>query len=214
MKQLFDPEGPVMSALGKLADLVFCNILFCLCCLPVFTAGAALTALFRCTLSLAEDTEESLIFMQYFSAFRRGFKRSTLIWLICLGAIGLLALYSRAVNAMAPELFRVYRVTFYVLVFLFLAGAQYLFPLQARYDLGVKETLKTAWLLSAASLPMTLAALLIPVAAFYISFLMNPKAVNVMFFLWAIVVPAIIAYLNSFLYRIAFRKLPPDLRER
>ena len=76
MKQLFDPEGPVMSALGKLADLVFCNILFCLCCLPVFTAGAALTALFRCTLSLAEDTEESLIFMQYFSAFRRGFKRS------------------------------------------------------------------------------------------------------------------------------------------
>ena len=201
-----------MVALGKLADLVICNILFVLCSLPVFTLGASLTALYRCTLSIAEDTEESLIFRQFFEAFRRGFRRSTLLWLICLGAGLLLGLYSFAVAAMPGSFYRIYRVTLFLLLFLFLAGAQYLFPLQARYDLGVKATLKTAWLLSVAALPFTLAALLLPAAAFYLSFLMNPNAFNVMLYLWAFAVIAVTAYLNSFLFLRAFRKLPEEIR--
>ena len=206
--KLFDPEGPVMTALGKLADLVFCNILFCLCSIPVFTIGAALTALFDCTLSITEDKEEQLIIKQFWSAFRSNFKRATLLWLICLGMIAVLALYSLVVNTMTGPLYRVYRVTFYVLAFLFLAGFQYVFPLQARYHAGVKATLKTAWLLSAAALPWTLCALAVVAAAIYISFFMAPGAVNVFFFLWAFVIIAIIAYLDSFFYRMAFRKLP------
>lgn len=212
MRNVFDPEGPVMVALGKLADLVFCNILFILCSLPVFTIGASLTALYRCTLSIAADTEESVIFRQFFVAFRRGFRRSTLLWLICLGAGIVLFLYSLAVGAMPEAYYRTYRVTLFLLLFLFLAGAQYFFPLQAFYDLGVKATLKTAWLLSAAAFPMTLAALLLPAAAFYLSFLMNPNAFNVMLYLWAFAVIAVIAYLKSFLFRRAFRKLPEEIR--
>ena len=214
MKNVFDPEGPVMVALGKLADLVICNILFVLCSLPVFTIGASLTALYSCTLHIVADTEESLIFLQFFAAFRRSFRRSTLLWLICLGAALALVLYSLAVSAMPADFYRLYRVTLFLLLFLFLAGAQYLFPLQALYDLDVKATLKTAWLLSAAAFPATLAALLLPVAAFYLSFLMNPNAFNVMLYLWAFAVIAVIAYLNSFLFRRAFRKLPEEIRKR
>ena len=78
----------------------------------------------------------------------------------------------------------------------------------------MKATLKTAWLLSVAALPCTLAALLLPVAAFYLSFLMDPNAFNVMLYLWAFAVIAVVAYLNSFLYRRAFRKLPEGLPKR
>lgn len=197
-----------MTALGKLADLVFCNVLFCLCSLPVFTIGAALTALFDCTLSLVDDNEEQLIFQQFWRAFRKNFKRATGLWLLCLAVIAVLALYALVVNALTEALYRVYCITFFVLIFLFLAGFQYIFPLQARYDLSVKATLKNAWLLSFAALPMTLLALAVPAAAFYVSFIMNPGAVNVMFFLWVFVVIAVIAYLDSFFYRRAFRKLP------
>ena len=112
------------------------------------------------------------------------------------------------VDTMTGSLYRVYRVTFYVLAFLFLAGFQYVFPLTARYDMGVKATLKTAWLLSAAALPWTLLSLAVIAAAIYISFFMAPGAVNVFIFLWAFAIIAIIAYLNSFFYRKAFRKLP------
>lgn len=206
--KLFDPEGPLMTALGKLADLVFCNILFCIFSLPVFTIGASLTALYDCTLSIVDDVEEQLIFQQFWRSFRTNFKRATLLWLICLAVIGLLALYNWAVGLLSGMMYRAYRVTFYVLLFLFLAGAQYIFPLQARYDLSVKATLKNAWLLSAAALPMTLPALAVPVLAFYLSFIMNPGAFAIMFFLWVFVVLAVIAYLDSFFYRRAFRKLP------
>lgn len=213
MRNLFDPEGPLMTALGKLSDLVFCNILFILCSLPVVTAGASLTALYNCTLSIAADTEETAIVRQFFRAFRRSFRRATPLWLICLGAGVVLYLYSLAVGAMPAAWYRPYRVTWFLLLFLFLAGAQYLFPLQAIYDLGVKATLKTAWLLSAAVFPMTLAALLLPVAAFALSFLMNPDAFNIMLYLWTFVVIAVIAYLKSFLFHRAFRKLPEGIRK-
>ncbi|MBQ3276437.1 MAG: DUF624 domain-containing protein [Oscillospiraceae bacterium] len=206
--KLNDPDGPVMVALGKLADLVFCNILFCLCSLPVFTIGAALTALFDCTLSITEDLEEQLIIKQFWNAFKRHFRKATVLWLICLAMILVLAGYSVAVNSLTGPLFQTYRVTFYILAFLFLAGFQYVFPLLSRYSMSVKATLKTAWLLSVAALPWTLLALAVTAAAVYISFFMSPRAVNIFFFLWAFVIIAVIAYLNSFFYRRAFRKLP------
>ena len=206
--KLFDPEGPVMVALGKLADLMFCNLLFILCSLPVFTMGAALTALYDCTLCISEDTEEQLVVLQFLRSFKRNFKTATVLWLICLGAMVLLTGYRLAVNAMTGELLRVYRVTFLFFTFLFLAGFQYIFPLQARYELGVKAILKNAWLLALAALPWTLCALIIPAAAIYITFFMNPEAANIFFFLWVFAVPAVIAYLDSFVYRKAFQKLP------
>ena len=206
--KLFDPEGPVMVALGKLADLVFCNVLFLLCSLPVFTMGASLAALYDCTLRISADTEEQIIVLQFLRAFRRDFKTATKLWLICLGAIALLTGYRFAVSAMAGELQRVYRVTFWFLAFVFLAGFQYIFPLQARYEMGVKAILKNAWLLALAALPWTLCALLVPAAAIYVSFFMQPEAANIFFFLWVFVVPAVIAYLDSFFYRKAFQKLP------
>ena len=55
MKKLLGPESPLMTALGTLADLVFCNILFCLFSLPLFTVGASLTALYDCTISIVEE---------------------------------------------------------------------------------------------------------------------------------------------------------------
>ena len=206
--KLFDPEGPVMVGLGKLADLVFCNILFCLCSLPLFTMGAAAAALFDCAMSITEDLEEQLIVKQYWNAFKRNFKQATALWLICLAVIGLLALYSHVVSTMTGALYRTYRVTFYVLVFLFLSGFQYVFPLQARFHLGVGRTLKTAWLLAAAALPYTILALLVMAAAVYVSFFMNPGAVNSFVFLWAFAIIAVIAYICSFLYLRAFRRFP------
>ena len=206
--KIFDPEGPVMEALGKLADLMFCNVMFVVFSIPVFTIGAALTALFDCTLSLTEDRGDQFIIRQFWNAFRKNFKQATLIWLLCLAVIGFLVAYGFVVNSLTGPLTRVYRVTFFVLAFLFLAGFQYIFPLQARYQMGVKAILKNAWLLCLAALPWTLCALALAAAAVYLSFFMNPNAVNIMFFLWLAVIIALIAFLNSFFYRRAFRKLP------
>jgi uncharacterized membrane protein YesL len=201
-----------MSALGTFADLAFCNILFCLFSLPLFTIGASASALYDCTLSIAEQREASFIAGQFWTAFRRDFRRGVALWLILLGGAAFLWAYSRAVGALPGDLRRLYRVTFFVLLFLFAAGAQYVFPLQAYFSrAGNKPSLwgvlKTAWLLGGAALPYTLGAAAVGVAAVYVSFFMNPAALNAAVFLWAFAGFAVVAYLQSFLFARAFRIL-------
>ena len=213
--KLFDPEGSLMSALGTFADLVFCNILFCLFSLPLLTIGASASALYDCTLSIAEQREASFIAAQFWQAFRRNFRRATALWLILLAAALFLWVYSRAVDALSGDLQRLYRVTFLVLSFFFLAGGQYVFPLQARFSRmesgenrkSLWGVLKTAYFLSAAALPWTLGAAGIGVAAVYVSFFMNPAALHTAVFLWAFAAFAVVAYLQSFLFVRAFRTL-------
>lgn len=211
--KLFDPEGPLMSALGTLSDLVFCNILFCLFSLPLFTLGASAAALYDCTLSIVEQREASFIAAQFWNAFRRNFRRATALWLLLLLEVLFLWAYSLAVDALAGDLQRLYRVTFWILSFLFLAGGQYVFPLQAHFSrvegASVWGVLKTAYYLSAAALPWTLGAAGISVAAVYVSFFLNPAALHTAVFLWAFAAFAVVAYLQSFLFVRAFRMVTP-----
>ena len=212
MRRMFALESPLMNALGTLADLVFCNVLFCIFSLPLFTAGASLCALYDCTLSIVEEREESFILRQFWNAFRRHFRRGTALGLLSAAVFALLGAYHLAVGAMEGPLGRSYRITFLVLAFLWLAVFQYLFPLQAKYRMKVGQTFKTAALLSAAALPWTLCTLAVTGGAIWLSFFLNPAALNVAAFLWAFGVFAVVAYLNSFFFRMAFRRLVPENR--
>ncbi len=214
--RFFDPDGPLMTALSKLADIVICNVMFVLFSLPLFTLGASLTALFSCVQELVEDEakDDGLIFRAFWRAFRDNFRQSTALWLICLLGIGFLTAYWFVSRSLGGAFGRVYQVTFYLLALLFLFGFLYVFPLQARFVNSVRNTLRNAWLLSVAALPWTLAALALLIAVLYISFIMNPAAVEVFAYLWAVCGFGLLAYLQSFFFRQAFRKLSPELMKK
>ena len=57
MGGLFNYDGPLVSFLNRLADLVILNIVFLICCIPVFTIGASLTALSSMTMKMARKEE-------------------------------------------------------------------------------------------------------------------------------------------------------------
>ena len=57
MKKIFDMDNPLMQALSVAADLIALNILALLCCLPVITAGAGLTAMNDLTIHMARQEE-------------------------------------------------------------------------------------------------------------------------------------------------------------
>ena len=59
------------------------NLLWLVCCLPVFTAGAATTALWYVCLKCAHGEETSVTAM-FFRAFKQNFKQATVLWLILL----------------------------------------------------------------------------------------------------------------------------------
>ena len=214
--RIFDPDGPLMTALGKFADIVLCNLMFCAFCLPVFTIGASLAALFTCMQQLVyeEDRNDGLIFRDFWLAFKRNFKQATVLWLVCLLAIVFLAAYYWVARNLAGAYGRVYMITFYFLALIFLFGFLYLFPLQARYENSVKNTFRNAWLLSVGALPWTLLSIALIIAAVYISFFMNPTAVDVFTYLWAVCGFGLIAYLTSFFFRKAFQKISPESMKR
>lgn len=204
--KLFDPEGPLMTALAKLSDVVFSNIMFCLCSLPLVTIGAAMAALYDCTMSIVEDMEKPSMFRQFWTSFRKNLKQGTVLWLILLAGALVLGAYAYAVGTLQGPLGRSYRVVLFLLSFLFLAGAEYVFPIQAAFDMRVRDVLKTAWLLSAAALPWTLCALAVAAGAIYVSLFMGPTALNTAVFLWAVIGFGLVAYIQCFFFRMAFKR--------
>ena len=214
--RFYDQNSPLMIALGKFADIVICNLMFCLFSLPVFTIGASLTALYSCMQELVyeEEKDDGLIFRDFWLAFKQNFKQATGIWMLCLLAMAFLGAYYWIARNLAGGYGKVYTVTFYFLLLIFLFGFLYLFPLQARYENSVKNTIRNAYLLSVGALPWTLLTLALIIAAVYISFFMNPNAVDVFTYLWAACGFGLMAYLTSFLFRKAFQRISPETMKR
>lgn len=72
-------NAPFFQFINTAFDFVILNICFILTCLPVFTIGAALTALYTVTMAEAED--KGLPFTKtYFHTFTRCFIRSSLLF--------------------------------------------------------------------------------------------------------------------------------------
>ena len=55
MRGVFNPDSPMMRALGVVWDLIVLNLLFLVCCIPVVTIGPAITALHYVTTKMAGE---------------------------------------------------------------------------------------------------------------------------------------------------------------
>ena len=88
-------DSPFYRAMGKIGDLVYANVLWLLCCLPIVTAGASTLGLFAVVNKMAAK-EDYTIRTDFFKAFRRDFKQSTALWLVVLvcGFAGFRGLYT------------------------------------------------------------------------------------------------------------------------
>lgn len=134
-----NPEGPVMLFLTKIAYSAYLNILWFICCLPIFTVGASTTALYYVTLKIVKN-EEGSITKSFFRAFKENFKQGTIIWLILLGGGIVLALdgyifyhmrFENAFWAIGTAAFIVFLVAYAIIL-------MYIFPLLARFENTIK----------------------------------------------------------------------------
>ena len=93
---IFSYESKISQILMFIADLALLNICFVLCCVPIFTIGAAQAALYTGIRILTDkETDESPL-KAFFKAFVTGFKSITLGW----GLGFLLVLVSGAATVM------------------------------------------------------------------------------------------------------------------
>ena len=78
---IFSYESKVSQILMFTADLIILNVCFLLCCIPVFTIGAAQAALYSGIRVLLDKEDDSSPVKAFFKAFPQGFKQITLAWI-------------------------------------------------------------------------------------------------------------------------------------
>ncbi len=145
MKALFDIDGPAMRFITKLVYSAYLNILWFICCLPIFTVGASTTALFYVSLKIVKD-EESHLTRSFFHSFKENFRQSTMIWFILLAAGLVLGVdgyvfyhmrFDSAIWTLGTAVFIVVLVAYAIIL-------MYIFPLLARFDNTVRAMFKNA----------------------------------------------------------------------
>ncbi|MBR1740923.1 MAG: YesL family protein [Lachnospiraceae bacterium] len=156
MKDLFGLDSPVNRGLGLLFDLVELNLLFLLCSVPVFTIGASFTALHHVILQMLRK-EDGYIAKEFFKAFRKEFRQSTVIWLILLAVIVLLLIDQTYLLPLfeGTAFFSLLFVSALVLEGVWLLIFSYVFALQSRYGNPVLQTFKNSFLVGILNLPYT-----------------------------------------------------------
>ena len=150
----FSPDSKLMNFSARLVELTKINLLWLLCSLPLFTAGAATTAMISCL--YAFRAEENCGGRIFFAAFRRCFKKATVLWLLILFFAAMLVLdYVIVAYLTFPGRMGAIVLIFFLLFALVLVSGL-IFPLISQFPGTLKETVVNAVLLSLANLPKML----------------------------------------------------------
>lgn len=86
MGRFFSMDNKFFTFMNKVADLCILNIICLVCCIPIVTAGASITAMYYVTLKMVRN-EEAYIVRSFFKSFKDNFKQATIINLIMI-AVG------------------------------------------------------------------------------------------------------------------------------
>lgn len=204
MGKVFALDSPLMNGLSKLADLIWLNILATICCIPIITIGASLTALHYVVLKMVKD-EEGYITRSFFKSFKENFKQATLMWLMLLVVFILLVadfMIFRFSGIVFPGWCQIALIAIAVLI---MFATMHLFPLLSRYENSIRATYKNSLFMGILHLPKTILMMLCWIVPIVITIYVE-SFFPIVFFL-GISGPA---FLNALLYKKSFQQLEPE----
>ena len=153
MNGLFNLDSPFMQFLTKVADLMILNVVYLVFCIPIFTIGAATTALYRVMLNYEKD-ETANPARQFWSAFRANLKSATILFLIMLIPLAIAVYYVLFILAATYNGPSAFLIICCVAVLLIMMLWSFLWPMQAQFENSIGNTIKNAALLSVGHFPI------------------------------------------------------------
>ncbi|MEG0370087.1 MAG: YesL family protein [Hungatella sp.] len=190
MGGLFSIDSPVWRLIDKILHLLWINILWLVCSIPIVTIGASTTAVYSVTLKMVRN-QEGYITQSFWKAFKENFKQSTIIWLvmmilgIILGADFLLYIRSGATDLWHMILM----VVFFGGVVVFLMIHNYVYAVLAKFDNSTWRTVLNAFIMSVRHLPSSVLMICIAFGILALGFMVFPPILFLGF--------GLIAYVNS-----------------
>ncbi|MDE7013135.1 MAG: YesL family protein [Kineothrix sp.] len=204
MGRIFDMDSPVMRFLGRVADLMILNLVTLLCCLPVVTIGASLTAMHYVLLKMVRN-EDSYIIRSFFKSFKENFKQATVIWLIMLVFLIVFGADIMIINHSGMEFPSALKIILFALAMIGYMVMCYVFPVLCRFENTIRKTIKNALFMAILSFPKTIVMMVLyvsPIILIYFFTMAVPLVI-----LFGISAPA---YLSAMLYSGTFKKFEPE----
>ncbi len=156
MGKLFDLDSPFVRVMNKVADLMLLNILTLVCCLPIVTVGASLTACHYVALKIKRN-EEGYITRDFFKSFKMNFKQATVIWLLVIvEVIVLIADFYIIKTNTEVQIGTWFEILLMIITILTAFTLCWVFATLAKFSNTVKGTLKNALALSMMNFPKTI----------------------------------------------------------
>ena len=185
----------IFQKLEKFGDLFIINILFIITSIPIFTIGAAATAMYAFTTKLVKD-KEGPVWKSFWSAFKKNFNPATKVWLVILAILA--AMYVEYVLS-----FSMGGLGYALILGLMALEAVFLsftlpmlFPMVARYENTTGNYIKNSFLISVSNIGSWFYMFFIWVLpiALYAS---NNKILYYTWVLWLLIFIGVLAYASS-----------------
>ncbi len=197
----FSVDGPVYKFISTLWDVIKLNFLWLLFSLPIVTIGASTIAVFSVTNKMSEEAE-GYVGRQFIQAFKENWKQGIpmgLFFLVCAYVLYLDSEIYRITESPTVLIFGIVSAVYFVSAFI------YAFPLLARYDNTVIQTLKNSIRITMRYFARTI-ALVVVLAIEVILFMFNTTT---LFFL-LLIGPVCMIYTISGFAMYIFRQIEKD----
>lgn len=209
--RILDIDGPLVTFLSKMADMMWLTILTMICCIPIVTVGASLTAMHYVIIKMVRN-EDGYVTKSFFKAFKENFKQSTMIWLFFLAVFVFLGLDYYFITTSKVEINAAIQLLLMTIGAVALFAWVYVWPMQAKFGNTVRRTIWNALAVSIALFPKTLLMLFIYAVPVLLWLFVQPYIPNIMpiLFVFWLSVPA---YLAAKLYNKFFKAMENKILE-
>ncbi|MCL2386532.1 MAG: galactose-1-epimerase [Defluviitaleaceae bacterium] len=204
MRDFFSMDGAFNKYGGFVADTVILGLLWIFFSLPIVTIGASTTALFYVSTRRIANRER-YITSDFWQSFKANFLRATTFW-IALIAIVMMIAYNMWLALQNPEMMGPLSILVLpaqiIILLEIMLIAIYIFPVTARFDMGIRQTLKTCFFMANRHLLTSITCMLI-LAALLVAIPFFPPI--------AFVAPGIYAMLSSYMLMRIFKRYRPEM---
>ena len=204
---MFRYDSGIMSFLGKVADILILNLLTLLCCIPIVTIGASITAAHYTALKMHRDTDNYVV-RNFFRSFKANLLQGILIWILWIVVVAL----SVFAYLFYPEggISTVLKIIMCSMLIFIAMTTMWLFPMQARFSNSIRITIRNAFMFSCRYILRTLGMLVVTAAGAALWIFLGAELYWIPLF-FGLSLPI---YLCAMMYSKVFEKLEDQIKER
>lgn len=207
MRDFFSRDGMLMKVLGKIFDIGYLSIVFVIFCIPIFTIGASLTALYYTTVKVIRR-ERGYVFQEFWRSFKLNFGSATIMWMIQLLLTLLLAYNVYLTVDDGTQQGGLMTGAYIALAIIIYAISCYAYPVLSRLVLKNTQIIRLSLYMVGKHIYFTIPIVIISLAAVAAMVFLAPVVP-----LLPILAPAVAALICSFMMEKVLKKYMPKQEE-